>query len=220
MNGKLKRLFAPLCLVLALCLLLSGCAKKPSEEDAAAYVQAVMDSICTGAHDSDVAFSDVADGDMAAFRQQLIDEVLDGFRTQASALSEDTVELIRATLSKAFSQCRYTVGEAVKSGDGYDVPVEITPLMLFNVDMEAVQQEAVTQLSSATDLLELTEDQVLDRVFSVMFEMIDADLDDPQYGESTTVTVHYGPLSDGQYGASETDGRAIGESLFSTEGLE
>lgn len=218
---KKRWITVPLCIVTLLCaVLLAGCAKKPTAEDATAYVQAVMDGICTGKYDGDVSFSDVADGDMARFREDLIDEVLSGFSGQGTALEEETVTLIRSTLSTAFSKCRYTVGEAVKSGNGFDVPVEISPLKLFNVDMETVQTEAVAQLSEDTDLLTLSEDEVVNRVFRVMFGMIAEDLASPTYDDPVSITVHYGALSDGQYGAAESDGKAIGENLFSMEGLQ
>lgn len=218
---KIIRKLVLLCLLPALCLaLLGGCAKKPTAEDAAQYVQAVIDVICTGAYDGEVAFSDVQSGEVGRFRQQIIDEALESYRSQDASLNEDTLALIRDTLTMAFSKCRYTVGQAVQAGDGFDVPVEVSPLKLFNVDMEAVQAQAVEELSSQTDLLSLSDDEVINGVYNVLFRLIGEDLESPSYCDPVSVTVHYGPLSDGLYGASEEDCKAIWENLFSMEGLQ
>ena len=200
-----------LSLCLALCLCLTGCFGRPSAQEAETYVTTLMSGLC-GTLPADTADESAAEAE--ALRTQLIDEVIAGFRGQGAALDEETEALIRSTLTSALAACRFTVGDAVKSGGGYDVPVTVSPLKLFQVDMAAVEEEAIRQLSQDPDLLTMSQSQVSNKVFRIMLAMIADNLDNPQYGEDVTATVRYERQDDGEYGISQDSGAAIGRVLF------
>lgn len=200
-----------LSLCLALCLCLTGCFGRPSAQEAKDYVTTLMSGLC-GTLPADGADESAAEAE--ALRTQLIDEVIAGFRGQGAALDEDTEALIRSTLTSALAACRFTVGDAVKSGGGYDVPVTVSPLKLFQVDMAAVEEEAIRQLSQDPDLLTMSQSQVSNKVFRIMLAMIADNLDNPQYGEDVTATVRYERQDDGEYGITQDSGAAIGRILF------
>ncbi len=210
-NCRFLRAALALSLCLALCLCLTGCFGRPSAQEAKTYVTTLMSGLCgslpAGSTDDSAAEAE-------ALRAQLIDEVIAGFRGQGAALDEDTEELIHTTLTAALAACRFTVGDAVKSGNGYDVPVTVSPLKLFRVDMAAVEAEAVAQLSEDPDLLTMSQSQVSNKVFRIMLAMIADNLDDPQYGEDVTASVRFERQSDGEYGISQDSGAAIGRILF------
>ena len=200
-----------LSLCLALCLCLTGCFGRPSAQEAETYVTTLMSGLC-GTLPADGADESAAEAE--ALRTQLIDEVIAGFRGQGAALDEETEALIRTTLTSALAACRFTVGDAVKSGGGYDVPVTVSPLKLFQVDMAAVEEEAIRQLSQDPDLLTMSQSQVSNKVFRIMLAMIADNLDNPQYGEDVTATVRYERQDDGEYGITQDSGAAIGRILF------
>ena len=200
-----------LSLCLALCLCLTGCFGRPSAQEAETYVTTLMSGLC-GTLPADTADESAAEAE--ALRTQLIDEVIAGFRGQGAALDEETEALIRSTLTSALAACRFTVGDAVKSGGGYDVPVTVSPLKLFQVDMAAVEEEAIRQLSQDPDLLTMSQSQVSNKVFRIMLAMIADNLDSPQYGEDVTATVRYERQDDGEYGITQDSGAAIGRILF------
>lgn len=200
-----------LSLCLALCLCLTGCFGRPSAQEAETYVTTLMSGLC-GTLPADTADESAAEAE--ALRTQLIDEVIAGFRGQGAALDEETEALIRTTLTSALAACRFTVGDAVKSGGGYDVPVTVSPLKLFQVDMAAVEAEAIRQLSQDPDLLTMSQSQVSNKVFRIMLAMIADNLDNPQYGEDVTATVRYERQDDGEYGITQDSGAAIGRILF------
>lgn len=200
-----------LSLCLALCLCLTGCFGRPSAQEAETYVTTLMSGLC-GTLPADTADESAAEAE--ALRTQLIDEVIAGFRGQGAALDEETEALIRSTLTSALAACRFTVGDAVKSGGGYDVPVTVSPLKLFQVDMAAVEEEAIRQLSEDPDLLTMSQSQVSNKVFRIMLAMIADNLDNPQYGEDVTATVRYERQDDGEYGITQDSGAAIGRILF------
>lgn len=200
-----------LSLCLALCLCLTGCFGRPSAQEAETYVTTLMSGLC-GTLPADTADESAAEAE--ALRTQLIDEVIAGFRGQGAALDEETEALIRTTLTAALAACRFTVGDAVKSGGGYDIPVTVSPLKLFQVDMAAVEEEAIRQLSQDPDLLTMSQSQVSNKVFRIMLAMIADNLDNPQYGEDVTATVRYERQDDGEYGITQDSGAAIGRILF------
>ena len=200
-----------LSLCLALCLCLTGCFGRPSAQEAETYVTTLMSGLC-GTLPADTADESAAEAE--ALRTQLIDEVIAGFRGQGAALDEETEALIRTTLTAARAACRFTVGDAVKSGGGYDIPVTVSPLKLFQVDMAAVEEEAIRQLSQDPDLLTMSQSQVSNKVFRIMLAMIADNLDNPQYGEDVTATVRYERQDDGEYGITQDSGAAIGRILF------
>ena len=164
MNHRFRRVALALSLCLALCLCLTACFGRPSAQDAKDYVTTLMSGLC-GSLPSDSEDGSAAEAE--ALRSQLIDEVIAGFRGQGAALDEETEALIRTTLTSALAACRFTVGDAVKSGGGYDVPVTVSPLKLFQVDMAAVEEEAVAQLSQDPDLLTMSQSQVSNKVFRI-----------------------------------------------------
>lgn len=211
MNHRFRRAALALSLCLALCLCLTACFGRPSAQDAKDYVTTLMSGLCgslpSGSEDDSAAEAE-------ALRSQLIDEVIAGFRGQGAALDGDTEDLIRSTLTSALAACRFTVGDAVKSGGGYDVSVTVSPLKLFQVDMAAVEAEAVAQLSQDPDLLTMSQSQVSNKVFRIMLTMIADNLDDPQYGDDVTASVRYERQDDGEYGISQDSGAAIGRILF------
>lgn len=211
MNTR-RLLRAALALALCLCLSLTGCFGRPSAEEAQTYVQTLMASLCGVLPDD--AEENISAAEAEQLRTQLIDQVIEGFRGQGAALDEDTEALIRTTLTDALAACRFSVGEAVSVRGGYDVPLTVSPLRLFQVDMAAVEEEAVAQLSQDPDILTMSQSQVSNRVFRIMLSMIADNLSDPQYADDVTLTVRFAKQDDGAYGISQDSGAAIGQALF------
>ena len=207
-----------ICLILALVMavsLLACGAKKPTAEDATKYVQAVLDGLCTGEHDPSVTFSDV--DDIATLRNESVDAVVDSFQDQGIVLEDETLAVLKSVFLDAFSKCKYEVTGATAVDGGFDVDVSVSPLRMYDgVDMDEVQTVATEQLmEELEDISQLTEEEAVDRVVRVMFQMIGEHLAEPTYGDPVTVTVRYCELEENTYGVSEEDGVALGQVLFS-----
>ena len=112
--------------------MLTGCAPKlPTAEDAQNYTKAVMDLMCTGDYDHNVKIADVEEGKELETRDAMIDDALKSIAGDAG-LTDDVTAEFKDVLIEAFAKCKYTIGEAVETGEGeYDVTVSIEPLKAF-----------------------------------------------------------------------------------------
>ena len=203
--------------------MLTGCAKKlPTAEDAKNYTKAVLDLMCTGDYDHNVKIADVEEGKELETRDAMIDDALKSIAGDAG-LTDDVTAEFKDVLIEAFAKCKYTIGEAVETGEGeYDVTVDVTvsiePLKLFAGVQGKLMEQSETLFDDVEDPSALSEQEVNSRVYSLMAKLIRENLQDPAYDEAKEVVVHYGLLDKEQnlYGISEDDGSKLGEVLFST----
>ena len=180
--------------------MLTGCAPKlPTAEDAQNYTKAVLDLMCTGDYDHSVSLSDVEEGKELETRDAMIDDALRSIAGDAGLTDEVTAEF-KDVLIEAFAKCKYTIGEAVQTGDGeYDVTVSIEPLKLFSGVQEKLMEQSATLYEDVDDPSALSEQEL------------------NSSEEAREVVVHYGLLDKEKnlYGISEEDGSKLGEVLFS-----
>ena len=82
--------------------------------------------------------------------------------------------------------------------------------------------DVMLDLLSDTSVLSMSEEEVTNLVFSKIFDVLNANLENPEYAAAEDVIVHYGLMDEEKnlYGVSEEDGQKLGEKLFSSEGLE
>lgn len=221
-KGFKRLLLITLSLVLVISML-SGCSSKPKPEDAQAYVQAVMDVICTGDYDHSVKIADIEEGKEGELRDQVIVEMLAAFGTD-QGITDDARAKFRDCLVDAFSKAKYSVGDAVATDDGgYDVTVTIEPLQLFagfNENFESTVQERAA--ADYERVAAMSDEELNAFVMDVLIDMINDNLADPQYDAPETVTVHYGLLDEenNMYGCTSEEGEKLGAKIFSSTGME
>ena len=216
---------ALLAAVLTACALCGCGSQVPSMEDAQKYTQAVMDLMCKGEYDQSVNFSDIEEGQGRQIRDGMIDEMLSSMNGELE-LGDDAKARFKEYLIKAFSKCKYTVGEPVKTGEGedtgYDVPVSIEPLKLYAGTSETIRKETDALTSDTKKLMDMSLDDLYSAIQDAVFGVLDKNLENPQYAPAEEVVVHYGiiDVENKVYGISNEDAGRLGEKLFSTEGLE
>ena len=226
MKKQFRVLAALLAVIVCMCTALTGCGSSaPKEDDAKKYVQAVLDLMCTGEYDKSVKFADVEEGKETEMRDELIDEMLSSVADDAS-MDEATKGKFRDFIMRAFENCKYTVKDAVKTNDdgstGYDVTVSIEPLKVFDGAMESMQEEMTALTSDTEKLMNMSEEEMYGVIYDALFKILNANLDNPTYGEPQDIVVHYGLIDKEKkmYGTSSEDGEKLGQALFSMEGLE
>ena len=217
----MKRNSRSLALLLAVMVLavsmLTSCSSAPTAEDAKKYVQAVLDLMCTGDYDHSVKLADIEEGKETEMRDQMIEEALDSLDGDVT-LSDDVKAEFKDVLIEAFSKAKYTVGDAVKTDDGgYDVTVTIEPLKVFAGVQARMQEESATLFDDIDDPSTVTQEEINNRVYSLMARLIRENLQTPTYEEGQDTIVHYGLLDEKEkiYGISEEDGTKLGSLLFS-----
>ncbi len=220
MKKGLKRVSLIMLSMVMAVVMLTGCGpKKPTPEDAQAYVIAVLDLMCTGDYDHSVKLADIEEGKEAELRDNMISDLISDFASQSN-LNEEVTNAFTAFMIKAFEKAKYTVGDAVATEDGgYDVTVSIEPLQLFTGiedELDAVIQEKVA--AEAEKIMAMSEDEQNNYVMGLLIELLNKKIDDPEYDPPEEVVVHYGLLEDqdGLYGCSGEEGEKLGSKLFSS----
>lgn len=214
-------------LIIASLLLVSmfttGCgSKKPTADDAKAYVQATLDLMCTGDYDHSVKLADVEEGQETATRDKLIDDALTGL-TGTLGLDDETVAVFKDFMIKALGKAKYTVTDAVMTEEGeYDVTVSVEPLKLYEGATEEFLNKMPDNLGySYNDLMAMSEDERNAVIYKALFAFLSERLDEPVYGEAEDVVVHYGLLDEEAklYGCTASEGEKLGLKIFSNEGI-
>ena len=186
----------------------------PTAEDARAYVQAVLDIMCTGDYDHSVELSDIPEGEEAQLRDSTIESAVEAIASDAG-LSEEVKADFTDVMRVAFSKAKYTVGEAVPTEDGgYDVTVTIEPL-----EMYAGAADKLPERVSQDELAGLSEEESNNLIYSKVIEIVRENLEEPEYGEPQDIIVHYGIIDEQNnlWGVSEEEGEKLGALLFSAD---
>ena len=186
----------------------------PTAEDARAYVQAVLDIMCTGDYDHSVELSDIPEGEEAQLRDSTIESAVESIASDAG-LSEEVKADFTDVMRVAFSKAKYTVGEAVPTEDGgYDVTVTIEPLKMY-----AGAADKLPERVSQDELAGLSEEESNNLIYSKVIEIVRENLEEPEYGEPQDIIVHYGIIDEQNnlWGVSEEEGEKLGALLFSAD---
>lgn len=202
-----------LALLLALCLLLAlaGCSFKPTAADARKYVKAVLDLMTTGTYDkSSVKLVDI---DESMDVGGLIIQGLESALSEMEGVEPESMEILGTALQKCLRSAQYTVGEAVKSGEGFDVPVTINGIDVPGILNEGIEA-TVARLLDDPDLPEMSEAEINNAIIVGAAEYLSDWLNQPKYLSPVTVNVHYGKQDKGLYGSTEEDGERLGSALF------
>ena len=222
MKKNIKRLAALLMVFIMVLTVMTGCSKKPKAEDAKAYVQAVLDLLCTGDYDHSVKIADLETDGEGSERDALIDDMMTSVSAQLN-LSSENEALFKDFLIKALSNAKYTIGDATATDDGgFDVTVTVEPLKLYEGAMEEFQAGFPGNLGySENELAAMSQDELNNVIMAAVINLLSDRLDSPTYADPEDVVVHYGLLDEEQnmWGCSEEEGAKLGEKLFSTEGL-
>ena len=224
----MKRIYrtasALLTAALLMTMLLTGCGETSSssiKDDAENYVKAVLDLMCTGTYDHSVTFGDVASGREQESRDEMIAGIVSSI-AKDNDLNEEQRARLEDCLTRAFSACRYTIKDVRESEDGgCDVTVSIEPLKVFEGVSDALNSKVGELTGDDEAMIAMTAEEQTAALAEVLLSQLDQNLENPQYGPAEEVVVHYGLLegSEDRYGIDENAGKALGEKLFSSEGL-
>ncbi len=222
----MKRLYrtaaALLTAALLMALLLTGCGDSISvKEDAGNYVRAVLDLMCTGKYDQSVTFADVEAENEQISRDAMIDAIVTAV-AKDNPLSEEESAQLKDCISRAFSSCRYSITSVKETEDGgCDVTVSIEPLKLFEGVSDALDKKVEELSADIENAITMSEEEQSAALSGVLFDQLNQNLENPQYGPAEEVVVHYGLLegTEDRYGIDANAGKALGAKLFSSEGL-
>lgn len=220
---KMRKMAVVIISLMLIVMMAAGCgSKKPTAEDAKAYVQATMDLMCTGDYDHSVELSDIEEGQETATRDKMIDDALIEL-TGSIGLDDEASAQFKDFMIKALGMAKYTVTDAVETEDGgFDVTVSVEPLKIYEGATDEFLNKMPDNLGhSYAELAAMTEEERNNVIYKALFAFLTERLDDPVYGEAEDVVVHYGILDEEQnvYGCTSSEGQKLGEKLFSVDGI-
>ncbi|MBD5465782.1 MAG: hypothetical protein HDR22_08190 [Lachnospiraceae bacterium] len=205
-----KKMLA-LMLALVTTLSLSGCSLFV-QFDAAGYTKAVLDAATKAEFDKYIELTNSTAEDA----QAEYDEVLESFLAEFESfpLSDELLEKYKQLFIDLLAKTKYSVGEAEKDGDSFIVPLTIEPLIIydgFDEEVEEASNAFYEELQAEVDASgEVpSEDEIYERSYQLVYDILVARIASATYGEPQTMTVTVSQNSDGLWSISDSDYEAI-----------
>lgn len=132
-------------------------------------------------------------------------------------VSDKTNEKWKEMFNTMLNNVKYEVKEAKETSNGYSVDIDINPIQFTELCNDSeITNQVQEKLIEAYNNKEIDDDSMYDFAFYEMAELIIKKLDDPAYGETTTITVVYEKDQDGNYAMKDDykTGENIGTAMF------
>ena len=209
---RLKRFLAAA--AAAMVLLTAGCAQ---EFDAKGYVQGDLDAILKGEITEDyLKLVDATEEEVMAENEKLMDENMEVFADLG--MSDEMIEKYRGYMTELMKKCKYTVGDAVKTDEGYSVTVTVEPILFGDALTDALALAETDLMNWVTETVTAeeipTEDEIMEKTYDILYTYLNDTLDDIGYGEGVSYDLRVVKGDDGLYTVVEEDVLALGEGII------
>ena len=215
---RMKKVALLLAAVLAAAVL-GGCG---GSFDASAYVKALMDNSYKG-DSTEFVEQKVGTKEQA---EQLYEEGIDtemSAITQSVQLSDELQSEFKDVLKDVFKNVKYTVGEATKKDDSYEVEVKYQKMNVFAPAMDsfnAASEAYVTEMTEKAANGEDTpsEEEINEQVYVMLKDAIKEAMGSVTYGDEESTIVHI-ELKDKTWTPNEDDLYNLELLLFDSEAV-
>lgn len=216
---KMRKITMAVLLVLTMGLL-SACGKK---FDASGYVKSVMDASYKGEFKEYCKLTNSKEDEAEKMYNGNIENAMKEFETVG--ISEELQAKYKDFFVSLMKQTKYSVAEAKEDGDNFTVELTIEPIMIFDglqeelmTEVEAYQEEvqAAVQDGGAVP----TQEEITEKVFEMLYNIIDARLADIKYGDAQTITVHVTKDKNNVYSINSADLTEIDSIICNLDGLQ
>lgn len=161
-------------------LLTAGCGL--NEKSAEKYVKDLMDYLSGKQTSSDIFDAEIRVGLRVGVLEGL-EEVTDPYLEEGEELSPELKTRLADATVEALKKIKYTVGSAKKTEDGFEVPVTIEPLLLYDKVVENLNREFAGYISGFTDPDDFKVSEYLELVMESMVDTTEEASQNPKYGE-------------------------------------
>lgn len=206
-----KRMIVTFVLVVTMGML-SACGSMKSEE-AQAYAQATLDAVYRGELDEYVRLVDTTKEEAQEWYDENIQMTLETVGLEEAGVSEEVKAQYEEVVIALAKVAKYEIGEAVVNDqDGFDVEVTVQPFQGFGNLEDELTEVLMKELKNMDEIP--SDDEINTLTYSLMAELMKESLENPEYGEATTVTIHVNPDEDGVYHIPEEDLEVVDSALF------
>lgn len=186
----MKRILATALSVIMIMGVLTGCGK---EFDASGYVKACLDANVHGEFAEYAKITGTEESELQSRHDEIIDQEMAAL--DSLPMDEQKKNDFRELFMKLYDSCKYEVGEAVKNEDGtYTVPVTVYQLKAFKTLIQDgqtyIQEYYQTQAEAGN---ELSQDDLYAAMTDYIYDGLNANVSNPEYGDANTIDVTVGP---------------------------
>lgn len=190
--------------------------------DASAYVKALMDNSYKG-DSTEFVKQEVGTKEQATdLYEEGIDTEMSGI-TSGVQLSEELQGEFRDVLKDVFKNVKYTVGDATKKDNSYEVEVKYQKMNVFAPAMEtfnAASEAYVTEMTEKATNGEDTpsEEEINEKVYAMLKDAIKEAMGSVTYGDEESTIIHI-ELKDKTWTPNEQDLYNLELLLFDSEAV-
>jgi VCBS repeat-containing protein len=187
-----------------------------SSFDASGYITSFMDALTKGEVTEYATITGQTEEEAGQEYQSFLDSMREAFAEEG--VTDETLDKIVDVYVQVLKQAKYTVHEAEKTEEGYDVTVDIEPITGL---YEGLMDEVSGEMDAAVESGDLTMDNMYEWIYSNMADKMATRVDSLSYGEAQSVTIQIVKGDDG-YEIKDQDNvsERIGELLIDQSGIE
>ena len=207
-----------LALVLAgVMLLLCGCGGMTTD-DAMDYVQSALDCGYKAEVKKYAKITETTEKEAKKEYETNLDNSMKEAGFDETGVSDELKANYRKLFEKMLKSANYKVGEVKEAGDDeFKVSVEVQPFTAFSTVSEELDNW-VTDTYSNIEYVP-SDEELNEAIMKKMYELMDEKMNNPTYGDKTTVTVNVKVDKDGAYYIPQKDLTAVDDALFPEDAL-
>lgn len=198
-------------------LVLCGCGGMTTDE-AKDYVKSALDA---GYKAEFKEYSEITDSTEKEAKKEYetnLDNSMKEAGFNETGVSDELKANYRKLFEKMLKSANYKVGEVKEAGDDeFKVSVEVQPFTAFSTVSEELDNW-VTDTYSNIEYVP-SDEELNEAIMKKMYELMDEKMNNPTYGDKTTVTVNVKVDKDGAYYIPQKDLTAVDDALFPEDSL-
>ena len=215
---KMRKIVILLAAVMA-AVLLGGC----GNFDASGYIKALLDN--SYKNDS-TAFVEEKVGTKEQAEElyaQGIDTAMKSLTSQG-AISDELKGEFETVVKDVYKNVKYTVGEATKKDDGFEVEVKYQKMKIFEPAIESFNTTSQDYINGITEKPENgeespSEEELNEEIFTLLKDALINAMDNVSFGDEESTVIHV-ELKDNTWMPNEADVQNLEKLLFDMEVLE
>ena len=198
-------------------LVLCGCGGMTTDE-AKDYVKSALDAGYKAEFKEYAEITDSTEKEAMKEYETNLDNSMKEAGFDETGVSDELKANYRKLFEKMLKSANYKVGEVKEAGDDeFKVSVEVQPFTAFSTVSEELDNW-VTDTYSNIEYVP-SDEELNEAIMKKMYELMDEKMNNPTYGDKTTVTVNVKVDKDGAYYIPQKDLTAVDDALFPEDSL-
>ena len=198
-------------------LVLCGCGGMTTDE-AKDYVKSALDAGYKAEFKEYAEIPDSTEKEAKKEYETNLDNSMKEAGFDETGVSDELKANYRKLFEKMLKSANYKVGEVKEAGDDeFKVSVEVQPFTAFSTVSEELDNW-VTDTYSNIEYVP-SDEELNEAIMKKMYELMDEKMNNPTYGDKTTVTVNVKVDKDGAYYIPQKDLTAVDDALFPEDSL-